>query len=166
MQDAFLTFAALAVAALLVVAGAYNGLAALRQEVRDAWADMDAELRHRYDLLPSLVAASRAAGEAPPALAAVLAAKNQAAVAFSPQQLATAEAALSAHLRELFATRVAGLDQPRADLTAAEGRIVRAARRYNAAVAEYSAVRGSFPHGVVAATCGFQAQPAFEPPTV
>ena len=169
-MDVLLTLAVIGVVVLLATLAAYNGLAGLGQDVREAWAAMDAELRRRSDLLPPLAAAARATGEPqPPLLAAVLAAKNQAAVAFNPHQLAEAEAAMSAALAELFAAPPAALvgnpafARCRADLSVAGDRIAAAGRRYNAAVHAYNAARASFPHDAVAATFGFKPQPTFGP---
>ncbi len=165
-MDVFLSAALIAVVVLLATAAAHNGLAALRQDVRDAWAAMDAELRHRYDLLPPLVVAARSNGRpAPPALAAVLSARNRAAVAFNPQQLAEAESALTRHVHELFDAADPDLARRRPELLAAEGRIGRAIRRYNDAVSGYNAVRASFPHDLVAAVFGYTAQVPFDGPT-
>ena len=165
-MDGALIIAVLFAALLLLLIAAHNGLASLRQDVRDAWGAMDAELRRRYDLLPGLVAAARAAGPTiPAALAAAMTAKNRAAVAFSPHQLADAEAALSAHLRDLFAQPPASLAgvpafaRSRSVLLAAQLRVDDASRRYNAAVEDYNAALGSFPHDVVAAAFGFKPQP-------
>ena len=169
-MDVLLTLAVIAVVVLLATLAAYNGLAGLRQDVRDAWAAMDAELRRRSDLLPPLAAAVRATGEPSPVpLAAVLAAKNQAAVAFNPHQLAEAEAALSSALEQLFAAPPATLAgnpafaRCRADLATAGDRMAAAGRRYNAAVHAYNAARVSFPHDAVAATFDFKPQPTFGP---
>ncbi len=170
MEVVVLTAVVAAAAVLLAAAGTYNGLSALRQDVRDAWAQMDGQLRRRYDLLPALTAAARATGEpVPPPLAAALAAKNRATVAFNPQQLAAAEAGVTAGLRDLFAAPPPALaDAPayarlRADLSAVDATIDGAARRYNDAVHAYNAALASFPHDVAAALFGFKPQPMFEP---
>ena len=51
------TWIVLGIVALLILAliGTYNGLVARRQRVRDAWANVDTELRRRLDLIPNLV---------------------------------------------------------------------------------------------------------------
>ena len=168
-MDVLWIAAVTALVLLLVTAAAYNGLASLRQDVRDAWGEMDRHLRRRYDLLPPLVACARSTGDPhPPALAAALVAKNQAAVAFNPQQLAAAEAALSAHLRELFdhlppaLAAAPAFRQVKADLSAVAVAITQSARRYNDAVHAYNTVLLSFPHDVVATAFGFKPQPTFE----
>ena len=168
-MDVVLTFAVIAVVLLVGAAAVYNGLASLRQEVRDAWGTMDLHLRRRYDLLAPLVAAVRATGEPyPPALTAALTAKNQAAVAFNPQQLAAAEATLSAHLRELFAQPPQSLANDlnfarcRADLLGVAVAIDLARGHHNAAVEAYNAALDSFPHDVAAVAFGFKPQPTFE----
>jgi LemA protein len=168
MADAALFAAVFAIVAALAAMGTYNGLKALRAEVRDAWADMDAELVRRYELLPPLVAAARATCDPTPAgLSAAVAARNRAAVAFDPQQLADAESAVTAGLRALFASPPPALAahpsyaRSRADLLAAEGRITDAGDRYNATVAAYNAALRSFPQDWAAAAFGFKPQPTF-----
>ncbi len=156
MDEVSLAIAVVVAVAALVTAGAYNGLAELRQAVRDAWAGLDGDLRRRSDLLPPLASAAR--GD--PRLAAVLAAKNRAAVAFNPEQLAAAEGELTAHLRTLLADPAFAGHRP--DLSAAHSRLAAAVGRYNRAVLAYNAARASFPHDAVAAVFGFKPQPTFE----
>ena len=113
---------------------------------------------------PSAPPASRTRPRSPPPSRP----KNQAAVAFNPQQLAEAEATLSAHLRELF-------DQPpknlandpnfakcRADLLGVAVAIELARGQHNGAVEAYNAALESFPHDVAAVAFGFKPQPTFE----
>ena len=113
---------------------------------------MDAALRRRADLLPPLAAAVReSADPSPPALSAALAARNRAAVAFDPAQLAAAEGELSAHLRDLLKVPPAswaarpGFARCRSDLTTADATLTAADRRYNDAVADYNAALTDFP---------------------
>jgi LemA protein len=168
-MDIVWTVAILGVAVLLWTAAAHNGLASLRQDVRGAWGVLDEQLRRRYELLSPLVAVARDAGEGShPALSAALTAKNQAAVAFNPQQLAAAEASLTASLRSLFDQPPQALANNRAfadartDLAAVARSIELAVSRHNAAVQAYNAALVSFPHDVVAALFGFKPQPPFE----
>ena len=159
---------AVAVLAGVGVAACFNALADRRQAVRDAWAVTDAALRRRADLLPPLAAAVRdTADPSPPALAAALAARNRAAVAFNPDQLADAERTLSAHLRELLKspppswTARPALARHRSDLSAADAALTAAGQRYNDAVADYNAALNAFPTEYVARPFGFRPQPPF-----
>ena len=55
-MPALIILAALVLLPLLYVVVQYNGLVALRNHIRDAWANIDTELNRRYDLIPNLVA--------------------------------------------------------------------------------------------------------------
>ena len=165
-MDGLSILAVLLVVVLLTALAAYNGLMSLRQDVRAAWAAMDVQLHKRYALIPPLASAARGPdASAPPGLAAAVAAKNRAAVAFNPAQLASAEADLTAGLHALFASPPPGtvgtpaFDRARAELAAAEATIATAARTYNAAVADYNAALRSFPMDWAALLFGFRPQP-------
>ena len=148
--------------AVVTTAAAYNAVASLRQDVRDAWAAMDAELRRRAELLPAVVNAARAdGGPTPPALAAAVAARNRAAVAIDADHLAVAESDLSRHLRELFASTSPALAGCRAGLTSADAAIAAAGGRYNDAVGSYNAALASFPTSWAATAFGFGPQAVF-----
>ena len=153
---------------VVTMAAAYNAVASLRQDVRDAWTAMDAALRRRAELLPPLVSAARSTGEpTPPALADAVAARNRAAVAIDAGALAAAESDLSSHLRTLFASPPPRLaDHPafaecRSSLTAADAAIAAAGRQYEAAVGSYNAARASFPTSWAAVAFGFGRQSPF-----
>src|SRR5687768_2262076 len=55
MEILIIAAAALLLPAIFIMAQ-YNGLVALRNHIRDAWANIDTELKRRYDLIPNLVA--------------------------------------------------------------------------------------------------------------
>ena len=96
MIEAVVAIAVAVFIVLLIVLATYNALTQQRQDVRAAWAKMDDALKQRYVLIPTLIGVVQSiGGEAATKLAAVSAAKNQAAVAFNPQQLADAESALT-----------------------------------------------------------------------
>src|ERR1700733_2485416 len=100
-----LVVAAVIIILILFVMSSYNGLVALREQVRSAWAQIDVLLKRRYDLIPNLVETVRGyATHEKETLTAVIAARNQAvAVSGNPGQAAQAEGALSGALRQLFA---------------------------------------------------------------
>ena len=156
------------VAAALTAAAAYNGLADGRQAVRDAWSALDAALRRRADGIAPLAALARVAGETPADLTVALSAKNQAAVAFNPRQLAEAESALTGALTRLLAepppdlSSQPGFGRCKSDLVAAGRALSAEVGRYNDAVATYNATLASVPHQWAAVAFGFKPQLPFE----
>src|SRR5215207_8027959 len=92
------------VLALWVVV-AYNGLVALREQVRAAWAQIDVLLKRRHDLIPNLVETVKGyAAHERDTLERVIQARNAAVAASgSPAQASQAEGALGGALRQLFA---------------------------------------------------------------
>ena len=76
----------------------------LRQNVRQGWADIDAQLRQRHDLIPNLVSTVQGyAAHEKSTLDAVISARNSALGANNPASAAAAEAGLSGALKNLFA---------------------------------------------------------------
>jgi LemA protein len=156
---------------LLIVLATYNGLMHQRQEVRSAWSQMDEQLKQRYVLVPLLINTVQSiGGEAVGKLAAVSAAKNQAAVAFSPAELAKAEAALSSAIRDVLITfsrdasltNLPGFLQVQQQLLASEQQIEQARQRYNDRVEALNLSIHSFPQVLTARAIGLQPQAGFE----
>src|SRR5690349_15601163 len=82
----------------------YNRLVALKNQVANAWKQIDVQLKRRHDLIPNLVSAVRGYMEFErDTLEKVIAARNQAASATTVQQSNAAEADLTRALRQLFA---------------------------------------------------------------
>jgi len=78
---------------VLIVVGMYNGLVRLRAACESAWADIDAQLKRRYDLIPNLVETVKAyAAHEKGALEAVINARAKAMSAQGPEAKAAAEA--------------------------------------------------------------------------
>ncbi len=156
---------------LLILLSTYNGLTQQRQEVRAAWAQMDETLKRRYDLIPALITTVQASGgETAGKLSAVSNAKNQAAVAFSPADLAKAESALSHAIHDVLAT--AAFDSSLSEnpafkdiqqqLLASETQIEQARKRYNDQVEALNSSITSFPQVMTAKVIGLRRQPGFE----
>lgn len=156
---------------LLILLSTYNALMQQRQEVRAAWAQMDETLKQRYDLIPQLVNTVQAVGgETAGKLSAVSTAKNQAAVAFSPDELARAETALSKAIHEVLtsAERDSSLSANPAfgeiqrKILASEKQIEQARKRYNDQVETLNASIHSFPYLLTAKAIGLHLQPGFQ----
>lgn len=145
----------------LVVVGIYNRLVGLRQNVRQALGDIDAQLRQRHDLVPNLVATVKGyATHEQATLDAVITARNQAAGGSTP----AAEAALTKALTGLLALgeaypdlkASANFQSLQGELADVEDKLAAARRSLNAAAANYNTGRESFPAVLLANMFGFQ----------
>jgi LemA protein len=150
---------------------AYNRFVSQRQGIRDAYANIDTELRRRYDLIPNLVESVRGyASHERATFENVTAARTAAMQAQGPEQQAQAENMLTAALRSLFAVAEAypelraseNFQALQAELANTEDRIQVSRRFYNANVREYNERVQSVPSNVIASMFGFPAEPFFE----
>src|SRR5262245_12905563 len=148
----------------------YNGLVSLRQRCRQAFSDIDVQLKQRHDLVPNLVETVKGyAAHERGTLEAVIQARNAAMTAQGPVAQAQAEGALQGALRQLFALAEAYPDlkanqnfqQLQSELSDLENKIAAARRFFNNTAAEYNATRESFPAILFAQSMGFGAQEFF-----
>jgi LemA protein len=162
------------VVVLLLVGGivSYNRFVSQRNLIRDAWANIDTELRRRYDLIPNLVETVRGyASHEREVFENVTRARSAATSATgSPADQAAAEGPLIAALRQLFAV-VENYPDLKAnvnflslqtELATTEDRLQTARRFYNANVREYNQRVQAFPSNVVASTFHFEQEQFFE----
>ncbi|MFH7321004.1 LemA family protein [Desulfurivibrio sp. D14AmB] len=160
---------------LLLVIVVYNRLVAFRNRFKNAFAQIDVQLKRRYDLIPNLVeVAKKYMQHERETLEAVIAARNQAAgaarqAAGNPgdgaaiQKLGLAEGALAGVLGRLFALVEAYPDlkanqnmmQLSEELTSTENRVAFARQAFNDGVMAYNIARESFPAIMVAGALGF-----------
>ena len=167
------------VLAVVVVIGlflvtTYNRLVTLRQRVREAWADIDVQLKRRHDLIPNLVETVKgyAAHEAGVFERVTQARANAIAAGRTgnPEQRAAAENQLTAALRSVFAVAenypqlqaIQEFKDLSENLTATEDKIAFARRYYNGNVRDYNTALQSFPTNVLAGMFGFTAEQYFE----
>ncbi len=168
-------FLAIVVVAVIAAIGIYNGLVAFRNRYKNAFAQIDVQLKRRYDLIPNLVetakgyiAHERQTLEAVTAArtTAVRAAQVAAAQPGQPaamQGLAQAEAGLTGALGRLFAVAEAYPDLKanqnmmalQEELTSTENRVAFARQGYNDSVMEYNTKRESFPANLFAGVFRF-----------
>lgn len=170
-MSAGLVILILLVVAGLIVALVYNRLVALRQTTRQAWGDIDVQLKQRHDLVPNLVETVKGYAEhEKETLERVIEARNKALQAGDLHDQAEAENLLSGALRQLFAlaeaypdlkanTNFLALQNELADL---ENRIAAARRFFNNAVAEYNTAIEQFPAVLLARPFGFGEKEFFE----
>ena len=162
------------VAVLAVIGGivSYNRFVTQRNLIRDAWANIDTELRRRYDLIPNLVETVRGyASHEREVLENVTKARALAnAATGSPAEQAAAEGPFVAALRQLFAVVENYPDLKanqnflalQAELTNTEDRLQVARRFYNANVRDYNRRVQAFPSNLVANVFDFEEEQFFE----
>ncbi len=155
----------------LLVTGIYNGLVKLRNAVDGAWAQIDVQLKRRYDLIPNLVETVKGyAAHERETLEAVIAARNMAVAAKGPGEQAAADNVLTGTLKSLFALSEAYPDLKanqnflalQEELTGTEGRIAYARQYYNDIVQRYNTKIQTFPQAIFAAMFRFTAREYFE----
>ena len=163
----------LTVASLLAagIAWTFNRLIRLRNRLREAWSDIDVQLKRRHDLVPALVECVRGYRDHEQrVLEDVTLARSQAQAAVGAAQVASGEDNLARGLRSLFVVAEAYPDL-KADqnfrklsdaLVEIEDQLQYARRYYNGAVRDFNILVESFPSGIVARLFGFRAQSFFE----
>jgi LemA protein len=158
---------------LLLIFGvvAYNRFVSQRQQIKDAYANIDTELRRRYDLIPNLVESVRGYAQHERAtFENVTRARTAAIEAQGPAQQAQAENVLTAALRGLFAVAEnypelrasENFQALQAELSNTEDRIQVSRRFYNANVREYNERVQSVPSNIIASMFGFREEEYFE----
>ena len=164
----------LGIVVLLLLAGvvAYNRFVSQKQLIKDAWANIDTELRRRYDLIPNIVETVKGyASHEREVLENVTRARAMATGATgSPEAQAAAEGPLVAALRQLFAVVENYPDLKanqnflalQAELTNTEDRLQTARRFYNANVRDYNQRVKSVPSNVIANMFHFEEEEFFE----
>ncbi len=157
--------------ALLWLAGAYNGLVRVRNQVDEAWSDIDVQLKRRYDLIPNLVETVKGyAGHERALFEKVTAARAAAISAQGPQAKGEADLGLTGALKSLFAVAEAYPDlkanqnfaQLQSDISDTENKIQAARRFYNGNVRDFNTRVQQFPTNLIASLLGFKAREFFE----
>ena len=158
-----------------VVAGAliaiYNGLVKLKNKVEEAWADIDVQLKRRYDLIPNLVATVKGfAKQEKSVFEEVTKARSQAMQATTPAAKAQAENALSGTLKSLFAVAEAypelksneNFMNLQNQLAETENKLEKSRRYYNGNVRDFNTKVQVFPNNLIAPVFGFKKFEFFE----
>ena len=149
----------------------YNGLVSLRNRIENAWAQIDVQLKRRYDLIPNLVETVKGyAAHERETLERVIQARNMAINATGVQEQAQAENMISGALKSLFAVSEAYPDLKanenflnlQEELTGTEGRIAYARQFYNDTVFRYNTRIQTFPSAVIAGMFNFTEREYFE----
>ena len=170
MLVVIIVIAIVVIVALFLVLS-YNSLVKLRNQIDNAWTQIDVQLKRRHDLVPNLVETVKGyASHERQTLEAVIAARGNALNAQGPAQQGQAENMLSGALKSLFAVSEA-YPQLKADtsflnlqeeLTSTEDRIAYARQFYNDAVLAYDNRVESFPGVLFAQMFTFEKREYFE----
>src|SRR5215210_8663846 len=164
-------FVVLVVVLLLVVIAMYNRLVRLRNRAENAWAQVDVQLRRRYDLIPNLVEAVKGyAAQERETFEAVTKARTAAQQAQGVEQQAEAENVLTAAIGRLFAVAEAypqlrateNFQQLQAQLADVEQNIAVARQVYNDTVLTYDNALETVPTNVIAGIFSFKPRAYFE----
>jgi len=167
--------ALLTIFVLFFVIGAYNALVTLRNRYKNAYSQIDVQLKRRYDLIPNLVETAKGyLQHERGTLEAVIAARNAAATAntraaanpgeaSAMKDLSSAESALSGVMGRLFALAEAYPDLKAnttmmtlmEELTSTENKVSFARQAYNDSVMAYNTKREVFPTNIVANSFNF-----------
>lgn len=170
-----LIFIAIVAVVAFYVIGQYNGLVALKNRFKNAFAQIDVQLKRRYDLIPNLVETAKGyLKHERETLEAVIAARNSAQTAGAQaaanpgdpaamQALSGAESGLTGALGRLFAIAEAYPDlkanqnmmQLSEELTSTENKVSFARQAYNDSVMAYNTKRESFPTNILAGMFNF-----------
>ena len=168
---ALLALGVLFVLFALIAIGIYNGLVALRNQTKNAWAQIDVQLKRRHDLVPNLVETVRGyATHEQKTLENVIAARNQAMGAGSVDNRIKAEAGLSGALSRLMVVveQYPDLKANRnflalqEELSSTENKISFARQFYNDATMQYNTKLETFPSNLLAGMFHFQPATFFE----
>ena len=149
----------------------YNSLVKMRTQAQGAWADIDVQLKRRWDLIPNLVETVKGyASHEKDTLEAVIEARNRAMSASGPADKAQAENMLSGALKSLFALSeaypqlraVESFTSLQGTLGEIEDAVQNSRRYYNAVVRDYNTKVEQFPSVLVANAFRFQKEEFFE----
>ena len=156
---------------IVMVIGMYNSLVTLTQRVKEAWADIDVQLKRRYDLIPNLVNTVKGSSNFETStLEKVVEARAKAMGAGTMAEHKDAENMLSGALKSIFALAESYPDLKsnqnylslQAELSDTENKIQAARRFYNSNVMEYNTKIKTVPTNMIASSFSFTEKEFFE----
>lgn len=170
MSTQYIVYIVIAVIVLWIVFG-FNSLIKRRNRVKEAWSDIDVQLKRRYDLIPNLVETVRGyASHERETFEKVIDARSKAMGVHSVGEHQQAENMLTGALKSLFALAEAypqlraseNFQQLQADLTDTEDKLQAARRFYNSTVRDYNTAIQQVPMNILASIFNFKGQEFFE----
>lgn len=162
---------AVVIVVVLWLVGVFNGLVRARNRVKEAWSDINVQLRRRHDLIPNLVETVKGyAAHEREVLESVIKARTQAVTAGSLAEKGQAENQLTGALNKLFALAEAyptlkaneNFAKLQDELTDTEDKIQAARRFYNSTSMYYNTKLESFPTNMIGSTFGFTREEYFQ----
>jgi len=172
MGIALIVIIVIVIVAVVAVVAIYNGLVRRRNQVNNAWSQIDVQLKRRHDLIPNLVEAVKGYMEFEKETLTQVVNARAAAVSSAPQgpeAQAQAENVLTGALRQLFAVvenypdlkanqNVMALQE---ELTSTENKISFARQFYNDSVMTYNVAIQQFPSSIIAGMFNFSERQFF-----
>ncbi len=149
---------------VIYVIATYNGLVKMRNWVKEAWSQIDVQLKRRHDLIPNLLETVKGyAKHEQETLKLVIQARNQM-LSGTPNERIEADNQLQGALKSIFALSEAYPDLKanqnflslQEELTNSENKVAFSRQLYNKTVAEYNIKRESFPSNIIAGMFSFK----------
>lgn len=170
MSILLIAIGAVVVIVLLAVVAIFNGLVSKRNRVQDAWAQIDVQLKRRYDLIPNLIETVRGYAKYEKSVLTQVTQLRSALVTGSVQDKAEANNKLSQTLKTLFANAEAypelkaskTFENLQGELTDTEDKISFVRTSYNDYVLDYNNAIQQFPGTVFASPLGFKKADFFQ----
>lgn len=170
MNPLYIVLGILALIVLWVIV-AYNGFVSLRNRAKEAWSDIEVQMKRRYDLIPNLIETVKGyAAHERQVLEGVTEARTAAMGAQTVEQHAEAENMLTGALKSLFAVSEAYPDlkansnflELQRELSDTENKIMASRRFYNNVVQQLNTAVEQFPGNLIAKPFGFGQMELFE----
>ncbi len=161
----------IAIVLVFIVIGMYNSLVTLTQRVKEAWADIDVQLKRRYELIPNLISTVKGSSNFEAStLEKVVEARGRAMGAGTTAEHAEAENMLSGALKSIFALAESYPDLKsnqnylslQNELSDTENKIQAARRFYNSNVMAYNTKIQTVPTNMIAKQFNFTEKEFFE----
>jgi LemA protein len=148
----------------------YNGLVGARNKVKESWAQIDVQLKRRYDLIPNLIETVKGYVKHEGGLLETIAKARSGLLNANPQQAASADAALTGGLRQLWAVSENYPDlkantsfmKLHDDLVETENKIAFVRQAYNEVVLRYNDKTMMIPTNIIAGMFNFKPEQFFE----
>ncbi len=172
MQQLYWVIGIIVLAIVLWLIGVYNSLIRLRNRTKEAWSDIDVQLKRRYDLIPNLIETTKGYMQhEKETLEKVVQARNMAmAQKGGAEEKAKAENALSSTLKSIFALSESYPDlkanqnflKLQDELSDTENKIQASRRFYNGNARDFNIKIEVFPNNLLVGTLGFKKFEYFE----
>ena len=162
---------AIVVVILLALIGLYNNLVSLKMRVKNAWTQIDTQLKRRFDLIPNLVETVKGyAAHEKETLEKVVEARNTYVTASTVEEKAEANNQLTSTLKNLFALSEAYPDLKanenflalQTELSGTEDKIAYSRQFYNDTVQMYNTAIMKFPANIISGMFGFKEEAFFK----